>query len=356
MVLVYNLKETKEGLVMTKKVMIDPGHAPGNVNRGPTGYYEYQGMWKLSNYLKEELTKRSVQADLTRTEYQDPSLSERGKKSKGYDLFISEHSNAHNGKVRGVEVFYSLQRPGDKVHAQALSKAISTLMNNPNRGAKTKQYPNKPGVDYHGVIRAAASVGCPHIFLVENGFHDNPQDEAWLKQDSNLRKLAQVQADVICNILGVKPPSTVETLYRVQVGAFKNKKYADNLANKLKADGYDTYVVVADGFYKVQTGAFKNRQNADNLANKLKKAGYDVYITTKTGSPASTTKPEPQQRIKVGDKVRVKRGAKTYDGKSLASFVYNTVYDVIQVNGDRVVIGLGKAVTAAMHINDLIKQ
>ena len=346
---------------MTKKVMIDPGHAPGNVNRGPTGYYEYQGMWKLSNYLKEELAKRGVQADLTRTKNQDPSLSERGKKSKGYDMFISEHSNAHNGKVRGVEVFYSLQRPGDRVHAQALSKAISTLMNNPNRGAKTRQYPNKPGVDYHGVIRAAANVGCPHIFLVENGFHDNPQDEAWLKQDSNLRKLAQVQADVICNILGVKPqpqsPSDVETLYCVQVGAFKNKKYADNLANKLKADGYDIYMVQGDdGLYRVQTGAFKNRQNAVNLANKLKKAGYDVYITIKTSSPSSTTKPKPQQGIKVGDKVRVKKGAKTYDGKSLASFVYNTVYDVIQVNGDRVVIGLGKAVTAAMHVKDLIKQ
>ena len=343
---------------MSKKVMIDPGHAPGNVNRGPTGYYEYQGMWKLSNYLKEELTKRGVQADLTRTENQDPSLSERGKKSKGYDMFISEHSNAFNGKARGVVVFYSLQRPGDKVHAQALSKVISTLMNNPDRGAATREYPNKPGVDYYGVIRAAASAGCPHIFLVESGFHDNPQDEAWLKQDSNLKKLAQTQADVICNILGVKPqpqpPSDGETLYRVQVGAFKNKEYADNLANKLKADGYDAYMVIADGFYKVQTGAFKNRQNADNLANKLKKAGYDVYITTKAGSPASVTK--PKQKIEVGNKVRVKKGAKTYDGKSLASFVYKTVYDVLQVNGNRVVIGLGKAVTAAMHVNDLIKQ
>lgn len=343
---------------MSKKVMIDPGHAPGNVNRGPTGYYEYQGMWKLSNYLKEELTKRGVQADLTRTENQDPSLSERGKKSKGYDMFISEHSNASNGKARGVVVFYSLQRPGDKVHAQALSKAISTLMNNPDRGAKTRQYPNKPGVDYYGVIRAAAGVGCPHIFLVENGFHDNPQDEAWLKQDSNLRKLAQTQADVICNILGVNPqlPSDEETLYRVQVGAFKNKEYADNMYNKLKADGYDTYMVMADGFYKVQTGAFRNKQYANNLADKLKKAGYDVYITTKAGSPASATKPEPQQEIKVGDKVRVKKGAKTYTGGNLASFVYNTVYDVIQVNGDRVVIGSGKTVIAAMHVDDLIKQ
>lgn len=338
---------------MSKKVMIDPGHAPGNVNRGPTGYYEYQGAWKLSNYLKKELTKRGVQADLTRTENQDPTLAQRGSKAKNYDLFISEHSNAFNGKVRGVEVFYSLRRPGDKVHAETLSKAISTLMNNPTRGAKTKQYPNKPGVDYYGVIRAAASVGCPHIFLVENGFHDNPQDEAWLKSNQNLRALAKVQTDIICSILGVKlqPPSDGETLYRVQVGAFKNKANADRMYHRLKAAGYDTYMVQGgDGLYRVQTGAFKNRQNADSLASKLKKAGYDVYITTKAGTPIAPAS------IRVGDKVRVKKGARTYDGKSLASFVYNTVYNVIQVNGDRVVIGRGNAVTAAVHIKDIIKD
>lgn len=52
--------------------------------------------------------------------------------------------------------------------------------------------------------------------------------------------------------------------------------------------------------------------------------------------------------------MRVKNGAKTYDGKNLASFVYTTTYDVIQINGNRVVIGKGKEVTAAVHINNLI--
>ena len=345
---------------MIKKVMIDPGHAPGNVNRGPTGYYEYQGMWTLSNYLRQALVSRGVQADLTRTQNQDPSLAARGAKAKGYDLFISEHSNAWKGDARGVETYYSLKRPGDKAHAEALSRNVSVVMGNLNRGAKTRQYPNKPGVDYYGVIRSAVATGCKHAFLIENGFHDNKQDEAWLKKDNNLKKLAQTQADVICNILGVKPqpqtPSDGETLYRVQVGAFKNKEYADNMYNKLKADGYNTYMVMADGFYKVQTGAFKNRQYANNLANKLKKAGYDVYITTKAGSPASATKPEPQQGIKVGDKVRVKKGAKTYTGGGLASFVYNTTYTVSQINGDRVVINQGKTVVAAVKAADLYRR
>ncbi|MCL2299192.1 MAG: M23 family metallopeptidase [Firmicutes bacterium] len=59
--------------------------------------------------------------------------------------------------------------------------------------------------------------------------------------------------------------------------------------------------------------------------------------------------------IKAGDRVRVKQGAKTYTGGKLASFVYSTVYKVMQISGDRAVIGLGKAVTAAVRIADLTK-
>jgi len=61
------------------------------------------------------------------------------------------------------------------------------------------------------------------------------------------------------------------------------------------------------------------------------------------------------QPIKAGDKVRVRQGAKTYTGGNLASFVYATVYNVMQVSGDRVVIGLGNAVTAAVKMADLTK-
>ena len=351
---------------MAKKVMIDPGHAPGNVNRGPTGHYEYQSNWKVSNYLKAALTRCGIQADLTRKENEDPSLAARGRKARGYDLFISEHSNALNGTARGVEVYYSLRRPNDKPHAEALAAAVSKVMGNPNRGAKTKAYSAGSTLDYYGVIRNAEAVGCPHIFLAENGFHDNPVDEAFLKQDSNLKKIAEAQAKVICGILGVKyvpegstskaTPATEskETLYRVQVGAFKNKSNANALKAKLEKDGYSTFIAYVDGLYKVQVGAFKIRSNADKLAAELKKKGYDVFISTAGSAPASSS--TGSATIKVGDKVRVKSGAKTYDGKSLASFVYTRVYDVIEVKGDRVVIGIGSAVTAAVKMSDLIKQ
>ena len=58
--------------------------------------------------------------------------------------------------------------------------------------------------------------------------------------------------------------------------------------------------------------------------------------------------------LAVGARVKVKAGAKTYTGGKLASFVYNNTYDVLQIQGSRVVIGKGKAITAAINKDDLI--
>ena len=182
------------------KVLIDPGHAPGNANGGVNGYKEYAGMWKLSNFLKDILTASGVPAALTRTEKQNPSLEARGGMAKGYDLFISQHSNASNGSARGVECFYSVARPNDITTAASLSAAVAKLMGNPDRGAKTRA--GTGGTDYYGVIRSAVSVGCTRVFLMESGFHDNPADEAFLLDDKNLNRIAEVQAGVIFNALG----------------------------------------------------------------------------------------------------------------------------------------------------------
>lgn len=58
------------------------------------------------------------------------------------------------------------------------------------------------------------------------------------------------------------------------------------------------------------------------------------------------------QVFEKGDKVKVTK-AVTYDGKSFKA--YYDAYDVIQVNGDRVVIGIGSAVTAAVNAANIQK-
>lgn len=188
-----------------KKVMIDSGHFKGNSNKGQTGYYEHEGVWKISNYLKQILESNGVQVDFTKLYEEDLDLYKRGQKAQDYDLFISEHSNAYNQQTRGVEVFYDYSKPQDKVYAEELALAVSKVMGNSSRGAKTRTYEaSGKTYNYYGVIRGASATNCPHIFLIESGYHDNLEDEAFLKIDENLKKIAQAQANVILKILGIE--------------------------------------------------------------------------------------------------------------------------------------------------------
>jgi N-acetylmuramoyl-L-alanine amidase CwlA len=57
--------------------------------------------------------------------------------------------------------------------------------------------------------------------------------------------------------------------------------------------------------------------------------------------------------IKVGSTVKVKKGAKTYDGKSLASFVYSRKHKVKELSGNRAVITYLGIVVCAIDVKNL---
>lgn len=59
------------------------------------------------------------------------------------------------------------------------------------------------------------------------------------------------------------------------------------------------------------------------------------------------------RKITTGSKVRVKAGAKTYSGGSLASFVYSRDHIVKELSGKRAVITYGGTVVAAVNVDDL---
>lgn len=148
-------------------------------------------------------------------------------------------------------------------------------------------------------------------------------------------------------------PST-GSLYRVQTGAFKEKSNANALMNKVKAAGFDTYVVQVDGLFKVQVGAFSNKENAEAMAAKLKAKGFPAFITTQSGQAVSSS-PAPVKTVKVGSRVKVRNGAKSYTGGGVASFVYKNVYIVDELKGDRAVLDK-KGICTPFKVSDLILQ
>lgn len=154
-------------------------------------------------------------------------------------------------------------------------------------------------------------------------------------------------------------PAKDDVMYRVQVGAYKVKANADAQMKKVKAAGFDTYMVQVDGMYKIQVGAYSKKENADAMLAKVKAAGFSAFITTKGGTGVAsepkveTTAPVVKKEIKVGSTVKVKKGAKTYQGGNLASFVYERNHKVKQINVDRVVITYNGVVVAAVRKSDL---
>lgn len=78
--------------------------------------------------------------------------------------------------------------------------------------------------------------------------------------------------------------------------------------------------------------------------------GQEIKIPgTEKPAPA----PEAKPTIKVGSTVRVKQGAKDYNGNGLASFIYNRNHKVSELKDNRVVITYNGIVVAAVRLEDL---
>lgn len=206
------------------KVRVDPGHFGRYTNQSPVDptYYESATVWVLGNYVADELRKLGVQADLSRNNInENPGLIERGEKSKGYDLFVSIHTNAtgnsQGSDVANFPVCYSQVSGASTEIGNRIGKALMPLFN----ASKYECYSveNANHQDWYGVLRGAASVGTKGV-IIEHGFHTCPANVALLKQDSFLHLLAQTDARVIYEYLGgqvvVNPSSTM--LYGVVTG------------------------------------------------------------------------------------------------------------------------------------------
>lgn len=222
------------------KIFIDPGHGgsdPGAVGNGLREKdLTLQIAKRIEAILKNEYT--GVSTRMSRTGDQTVSLSQRTNAANawGADVFLSIHINAGGGT--GYEDF---------IYNGKVSSATSALQNIMNvEITKQVDFRNrgKKRANFH-VLRETRM---PAI-LTENGFIDNRTDASKLKQSSYIEKIARGHVNGLARALGIKKkpttksaPKTSGKLYRVQVGAFSDKKNAERLAAELKKKGYDTYI------------------------------------------------------------------------------------------------------------------
>jgi len=186
-------------------IVIDPGHT-GGYNQGICyGYYEGNAMLTLAKYLGDKLTSMGADVKYTRTtNTQNPSLAERGGMAEDADLFISLHSDASdNANARGVTSFFSVRLPETEPFATDIGTAAANVMGNQFRGSLSVYSTTFPTQDYFGVLRAAVAAGAKNAFLIEHGFHTNELDCLLLSDDAVLRQIADAEAAVIAQHLGL---------------------------------------------------------------------------------------------------------------------------------------------------------
>ncbi|MGE5199213.1 MAG: SPOR domain-containing protein [Rhodospirillaceae bacterium] len=82
------------------------------------------------------------------------------------------------------------------------------------------------------------------------------------------------------------PADPAPGLYTVQVAAMTRRDEAEAIARQLKAKGYDAYVFVPEGSegrggFRVRIGAFKDKRQADLLAERLlrEEKRYKPWVT-----------------------------------------------------------------------------
>ena len=191
-------------------IVIDPGHGQfGNKHTTAEGFFEGTQNFKLASMLSSLLRERGFDVVMTRERVEDdPSLEERGRLAGrlGADMFLSVHSNApganapNYSEIRGSEVFYSITDPDENaILALLLNRAVVEAMGTVDRGIKTRRYPGNDSLDYYSVIRNSALSGCKRAFLIEHGFHTNPEDSAVLQSDEGLYRIALAECEVLYN-------------------------------------------------------------------------------------------------------------------------------------------------------------
>ena len=218
------------------KVFIGVGHggsAPGAVANNTK---EKDLNLSIALACRDELERHGVSVKMSRTKDENDPLSEEIKECNAFspDLAVDIHNNAGGGD--GGEVFYSHIGGKGKTLAENILAEIVKVGQN-SRGAKIRK--NSNGKDYYGFIRETF---CPSV-IVECAFVDNASDLEILATEGKRKTMGVAIAKGILKTLGVEIQSEKASLYRVQVGAYLIKANAEAMQKKIKAVGFDAFIV-----------------------------------------------------------------------------------------------------------------
>ena len=218
------------------KVFLGVGHGGSDPGAVANNTKEKDLNLSIALACRDELVRHGVSVKMSREKDENDTISEEIKECNAYapDLAVDIHNNAGGGD--GGEVFYShLGGKGKTLAENILAEIVKVGQN--SRGIKTRV--NSQGKDYYGFIRQTS---CPAV-IVECAFVDNASDLKILATESQRKAMGVAIAKGILKSLGVAYQGEKASLYRVQVGAYLIKANAEAMQKKIKAVGFDAFIV-----------------------------------------------------------------------------------------------------------------
>lgn len=284
------------------KVGLDIGHRDHtfpNVGKGVfkdgKGYAEFDFNQKLGLRIKEILEAHAIEV-VMQPNYasRKENLTERTNffNAQKVDILVSIHANAGVASAHGRCMFYW--------HTSTNGKKLATLIRDEIGSKGYSLHGNGLHASQRGSwtnLHMVRETKMPAV-LIEHGFMTNNADFELIfgnKQAQYIEDMAEADAKGILSYFGIKykgkgkakepvKQTKGETLFRVQLGAFANKKNAEDLVKVLKSKGFDAIVTFDGSLFRVQTGAYSVKKNAENQLKKVKGSGYaDAFVTTKDG-------------------------------------------------------------------------
>ena len=233
-------------------LILDAGHSfdTKGKNNAKENFYEWEFNNDMQYKIKARCEELGIKVFLTNPnpdKVSDISLTTRSalandfwlRNSKPKSMFISIHANAYSSSsARGTETYHatnasSTSKNFAKVLNDNIVKAMKDLDTNAkDRGVKTENFT---------VIYKASM---PSV-LVEYAFYSNLDDLKILK--NNRSELVEATVKAICQFFGIEyKKETINTnkLYKVCIGAYKDKDNASKMLNKAKEKGFkDSYII-----------------------------------------------------------------------------------------------------------------
>lgn len=251
--------------------MIDAGHGGEDPGAVFEGRREKDDALRLALAVGEILEDNGVDVMYTRVTdvYDTPQEKAEIANRSEADYLVSIHRNAMPVPGTASGIMSLVYENGG---------TVGRLGANINRELAQTGFADLGVVERPGLIILRRS-GMPAV-LVEAGFIDNPEDNALF--DRQFQEMAEAIASGILETIREENEIRPE-YYQVQVGAYRERAMAEEIARELSEQGYPAFYVSQDGYYKVRVGAFLNLDNAAKMEMRLRQEGWPVMMVQEPG-------------------------------------------------------------------------